>query len=77
MILVTKSEEYEPFQLADYVDNPVALARIQAKITQEELAGAMDVTQAYISRIEHQDSVSAKVLVKVNAALNTLKKHRR
>jgi hypothetical protein len=34
----------------------------------------MNVTQAYISRIEHQDSVSAKVLVKVNAALNALKK---
>ncbi len=70
------SEEYEPFQLEDYVDNPVALARIQAKATQEELAEAMKVTQAYISRIEHQDSVSAKVMVKVNAALNTLKKNR-
>ena len=71
------SEEYEPFQLEDYVENPIALARIKAKMTQEELAVAMDVTQAYISRIEHQDSVSAKVLVKVNAALNSLKKQRR
>ena len=24
-----------PFQLEDYVDNPVVLARIQAKVTQE------------------------------------------
>lgn len=68
------SEEYEPFQLEDYVDNPVALARIQAKVTQEELAETMGISQAYISRIEHQDSVSAKVMVKVNAALNVLKK---
>ena len=68
------SEEYEPFQLEDYVDNQVALARIQAKVTQEELADAMNVTQAYVSRIEHQESVSAKVMVKVNAALNALKK---
>ncbi len=68
------SEEYEPFQLEDYVDNPVALARIQAKITQKELADAMNVTQAYISRIEHQDLVSAKVLLKVKAALNALRK---
>lgn len=71
------SEEYEPFQLEDYVDNPVALARIQAKATQEELAAVMKVTQAYISRIEHQDSVSAKILVKVNTALHSLKKNRR
>lgn len=71
------SEEYEPFQLEDYVDNPVALARIQAKVTQEELADTMSVTQAYVSRIEHQNSVSAKVLVKVNTALSALKKHRR
>ncbi len=68
------SEEYEPFKVDDYVDNPVALARIQAKVTQEELAEAMGVTQAYISRIEHQNSVSAKVLVKVNAAMHLLRK---
>jgi hypothetical protein len=73
----TLSNEYEPFQLKDYVDNPVALARMQANVTQEELAIAMDVTQAYISRIEHQNSVSAKVLMKVNTALNSLKKRRR
>lgn len=73
----TPTEEYESFQLEDYVDNPVALARIRAKITQEELADAMKVTQAYISRIEHQDSVGAKTLLKVNAALEALKKHRR
>lgn len=74
LVAHTPSEEYEPFQLEDYVDNPVALSRIQAKVTQEELAEAMGVTQAYVSRIEHQDSVSAKVMVKVNAALNALKK---
>ena len=73
----TASEEYEPFQLEDYIDNPVALARIKAKITQEELADAMGVTQAYISRIEHQDLVSPKTLIKINAALNSLRKRRR
>jgi hypothetical protein len=31
------SNNYVPFDLADYVDNPGALARINAGITQEEL----------------------------------------
>ncbi|MGP1609441.1 MAG: helix-turn-helix domain-containing protein, partial [Burkholderiales bacterium] len=52
-----------------YVDNPVALARIKAKITQAELARRMEVSQAYISKIEAQVKVGSKVLTKVNAAL--------
>ena len=64
----TKSE-YVPFDVADYVDNPVALARINAGITQEELATRMGVTQAYISKIESQKKVTPKLLQKVKAAL--------
>ena len=45
-----KGEEYVPFVLGDYVDNPVALARMKAHITQKELARRLGVTQAYISR---------------------------
>ena len=63
------SEDYVPFNLTDYVDNPVALARINAGITQETLAKRMNVTQAYISKIEAQSKVTAKVLQKVNAAI--------
>lgn len=63
------SEDYVPFELTDYVDNPVALARINAGITQEELAKRMDVTQAYISKLEAQSKVTAKVLKKVKAAI--------
>lgn len=63
------SEDYVPFELADYVDNPVALARINAGITQEELAKHMKVTQAYISKLEAQSKVTAKVLKKVKAAI--------
>lgn len=62
-------DDYEPFLLADYVDNPVALARIQAGVTQDELARLMSVTQAYVSKIENQDKVTPKLLAKVNAAL--------
>lgn len=66
----TKSKsDYVTFDPADYVDNPIALARIKAGIMQEELAKRMKVTQAYISKIEAQDKVTAKMLQKVKIAL--------
>lgn len=68
------SEDYAPFELTDYVDNPVAFARINAGITQEELAKRMSVTQAYISKLEAQSKVTAKVLKKVKAAIEDNKK---
>lgn len=63
------SEDYTPFELIDYIDNPVALARINAGMTQETLAKRMKVTQAYISKLEAQSKVSAKMLKKVHAAI--------
>ena len=63
------SEDYEVFNPADYVENPIALARLQAGLTQAELASLMSVTQAYISKIENQENVSAKLLNKVHKAL--------
>ncbi|HVE43740.1 MAG TPA: helix-turn-helix transcriptional regulator [Gammaproteobacteria bacterium] len=65
------SGDYVPFELTDYVDNPIALARINAGITQEELAKRMKVTQAYISKLEAQSKVTAKVLKKVKAAIES------
>lgn len=61
--------DYVTFDPADYVDNPIALARIKSGITQEELAKRMKVSQAYISKIECQDKVTAKMLQKVKTAL--------
>ncbi|MGC1183250.1 helix-turn-helix domain-containing protein [Legionella sp.] len=54
---------------SDYIDNPIALARIQAGITQEELAKLMNVTQAYVSKIENQEKVTAKMMQKVTKAI--------
>lgn len=65
-----ENEDYELFNPADYIDNPVALARIQAGLTQEELAKQMGVTQAYISKIENQEKVTFKMLSKVKQALD-------
>lgn len=69
-----ENEEYLPFELTDYVDNPVALARIKARATQEQLADAMKVSQAYISKLETQTRVTAKTLEKITLALQNLNK---
>ncbi|WP_025870173.1 helix-turn-helix domain-containing protein [Methylobacillus glycogenes] len=62
-------DEFIPFVLEDYIDNPLALARIKAGFTQQELAAKLNVTQAYISKVERQDKVTAKLLERVHAAL--------
>lgn len=62
-------DEYVPFILEDYIDNPVALARIKAGVTQQELATRLAVTQAYISKVERKDKVSPKLLERINTAL--------
>ena len=63
--------DYVPFELEDYVDNPIALARIKANLTQEELAQRINVSQAYISKVERQNKVSAKLLERVKKALKS------
>ena len=63
-------QAYEPFVLEDYVDNPVALARIKAGITQEELAHSLGVSQAYVSQIERRSQVTNKMLERVHIAIH-------
>lgn len=60
---------YVPFLIEDYVDNPIAQARIKAGITQKELASRLGVTQAYISKVEAQDKVTAKLMARVRSVL--------
>lgn len=62
-------DQFVPFVLEDYVQNPISLARIKAGVTQKELAKRMGVTQAYISKSENTEKVTAKLLEKVNLAL--------
>ncbi|HVV68433.1 MAG TPA: helix-turn-helix transcriptional regulator [Gammaproteobacteria bacterium] len=63
---------YVCFESEDYSNNPVALARIKAGITQEHLANCLGVSQAYISKLERQSSVTARMLNKVENALATV-----
>ena len=69
LIQLGEDSDYVVFNTSDYVDNPVALARIDAGMTQSELAQLMNVTQAYISKIENQEKVTSKLLKKVKAVL--------
>ena len=66
----SSDDEYVPFVLEDYVDNPVALARMKAHLTQKQLAERMEVSQAYISKIERQDKVTPAILERVTKAIH-------
>jgi predicted transcriptional regulator len=66
--------DYVIFDPQDYVDNPIALARIKAHVTQEEVAKRLNVSQAYISKVENQQRVSAKLLEKVRGVLGGINK---
>jgi len=68
------NDEYEPFDPADYIDNPVAIDRMRAGVKQKELAQAMDVSQAYISKLEAADHITPAALKRVRTALNSLKR---
>lgn len=68
------ADEYVPFVLEDYVDNPVALARMKARLTQQDLAERLGVSQAYISKIERQDKVTPALLDRVAKAIRSRKK---
>ncbi len=67
------NDEYVPFVLEKHVKNPIALARIKARWSQEKLAKYLNTSQAYISKIESQTKVSNKLMVKVNQALKLKK----
>jgi DNA-binding XRE family transcriptional regulator len=71
-----KDADFVPFDPADYIDNPVALARIKAHIRQTELAKTLGVSQAYLSKVENQQHVSPKLLSRVHESLKTLMKKR-
>jgi uncharacterized protein YerC len=66
---ITKDDEYTPFAVEDYFDNPVTLARMKAGVTQYKLAKLMHVSQSYISQLEKNDKVSRAVIQKVKRAL--------
>lgn len=58
------------FNPADFIKNRIALARMKAKVTQLSLAKCLNVSQAYISKIENDEyKVTDKLFARINAAL--------
>ncbi len=59
-----------PFLLTDYIQNPIRVARIQANLSQQELAERLNVSQGYISRIEGRGfKVTDKLMHKIKGVL--------
>lgn len=65
----SSGDDYVPFVLEDYVDNPIALARMKAHLTQQQLAERLGVSQAYVSKIESQEKVTPALLGRVSKAV--------
>lgn len=64
-----QSGDYVPLKVSDYIKNPVRAARIEAGLSQAQLATRMGVSQAYVSKVEAQNKVTPKLMVNVRAAL--------
>jgi ribosome-binding protein aMBF1 (putative translation factor) len=63
-------DEYVPFALNDYIQNPIRIARIEANLSQQDLAERLNVTQGYISRIEGRNfKVTDKLMHKIKTVL--------
>lgn len=68
-IAAKANADYVPFKLDDYVRNPVAKARIEAGLTQVQLAKRLKVTQPYIAKLEAQGRVSKEKITQVKTVL--------
>lgn len=62
--------DYIPFDPANYVQNPVALARIRAHLSREELARQLGISVSYLGKIERSTQVREKMLARVKRALS-------
>ncbi len=68
--LTADDDELIPFNVRDYVANPVKAARIEAGLTQKELASRLGVSQAYIAKVETPSyKPTDKLVVRVRKAI--------
>jgi len=70
MQLAADDDELIPFDVADYIANPLKAARIDAGLTQVELADRLKVSQAYIAKIEAPSyKPTVKLMKRVSVAI--------
>ena len=63
--------EVIPFDVANYIDNPIKAARIKANWTQTQLADALGVKQSYIAKVEGRKyKPTSELLARVTNALS-------
>ena len=70
--LMTDEDDAElvPFQVSDFIGNSIKVCRIEAGISQGELAERLGVTQGYISKIERRGhKVTDRLMQRVKEAL--------
>src|SRR3989304_7381581 len=67
--------DYVDFDPSNFIKNKIALTRMKAKITQASLAKSLNVSQAYISKIENDEyKVTGKLFLKINDVIEKLAK---
>ncbi len=63
-------DEVIPFDVTNYIDNPIKAARIKANKTQVQLAELLGVKQSYIAKIEGKlYQPTGELLARVQSAL--------
>jgi DNA-binding XRE family transcriptional regulator len=76
VVQCASQEDYVDFNPSDFIKNKIALARMKGKITQKSLAKHLNVSQAYISKIENDEyKVTDTLFRKINSAIEEQKKH--
>ncbi len=64
-------DEVIAFDVANYIDNQIKVARIKANWTQTQLADALGVKQSYIAKIEGRKyKPTSSLLARVTGALS-------
>lgn len=68
-VAVSSAADNEEGFAANPFKNPITLMRMRAGLKQKELAEALGITQAYVSKMENAETVSPRFVGKVRAAL--------
>jgi len=66
-------KDYIDFEPSDFIKNRIALARMKAKVTQTSLSEYLNVSQAYISKIENDEyKITDQLFGKINGAIEKI-----